>query len=303
MSVVQIVGFGAGYLVFLSFLLFVVRTKTQRQRIQVLVNSVGLPLSSEMEPIVIANQKREVRAGFVGIVIGVVAASVGMILAGVTIPGEMFLVDFTSIIVFTGITIAFSTLIREHRRQDSGIRFARVRAVGIADYRDAFERWMPRIIVALALAAFALRAALSPSAFGLTAAFLYLYAVLTVVSLAISEVASRVLVTRGQPAGSALELAWDDALRSRALTAISVAPFALGSYFGIAAVALYPSSGSASDAFGVRAEVLVVFAACALLLVSAIRSGLTKTGQRYLRRLWPELLAPVAAVPSSRAHS
>jgi hypothetical protein len=302
MSVVQIVGFGAGYLLFLAFLLFVVRPKTQRQRIQVLVNSVGLPLSSEMEPIVIANQKREVRAGFVGIVIGVVAASVGMILAGVTIPGEMFLVDFTSIIVFTGITIAISTLIREHRRQDSGIRFARVRAVGIADYRDAFERWMPRIIVVLALAAFALRAALSPSAFGLTAAFLYLYAVLTVVSLAISEVASRVLVTRGQPAGSALELAWDDALRSRALTAISVAPFVLGSYFGIAAVALYPSSGSAGDALGVRAEVLVVFAACALLLVSAIRSGLTKTGQRYLRRLWPELLAPVAAVPSSRAH-
>jgi len=248
MSVVQIVGFGAGYLVFLSFLLFVVRPKTQRQRIQVLINSVGLPLSSEMEPIVIANQKREVRAGFVGIVIWVVAASVGMILAGVTIPGEMFLIDFTSIIVFTGITIAFSTLIREHRRQDSGIRFARVRAVGIADYRDAFERWMPRIIVALALAAFALRAALSPSAFGLTAAFLYLYAVLTV-------------------------------------------------------VALHPSSGSASDAFGVRAEVRVVFAACALLLVSAIRSGLTKTGQRSLRRLWPELLAPVAAVPSSRAHA
>ena len=57
MSVVQIVGFGAGYLVFLSFLLFVVRTKTQRQRIQVLVNSVGLPLSSEMEPIVMTMPK------------------------------------------------------------------------------------------------------------------------------------------------------------------------------------------------------------------------------------------------------
>ena len=303
MPVIQIVGFGAGYLAFLAFLLFIVRPKTQRQRIQVLVNSVGLALTSEMEPIVIANQKREVRSGYLGIVVGVAVASAGMIAAGVTRPAEMFLVDFTSIIVFAGIAVAVSTLTREDRRQKSGKRFARLTAVGIADYRDAFERWMPRIIVILALAAFELRAILTPSTFGLTAAFLYLYAALTVGSLAISEIASRLLVTRGQPAGSALELAWDDALRSRALAAIAVSPFVLGSYFGIAAAALYPSTGSAGDALGVRAEALVVFVACALLLISAIRSVVAKTGQRYLRRLWPELHPPVSALAATQAQA
>jgi len=288
MSNLLIAGFGVGYLVFLAFLLFVVRPKTQSRRVQLLVNSVGLPLTADIEPTIVASQKREVRAGFIGIAIGIAFASAGMIIARVGTPGQMFLIDFTSVLVFAGIAIAVATLARENRRQTSDVRFARLRAVNISDYRGPFERWVPRVVVILALGAFAVRVALTPGTFGLAAAFLYLYAALMVVSLAISEFAGRLLLKRGQPAGSALELAWDDALRSRALTAISVAPLYLGMYFGIAAVALYPSSGSASDALGVQIEAVAVIVGAGLLLASAIAS--LRPQQRYLRRLWPEFV-------------
>jgi hypothetical protein len=288
MSNLLIAGFGVGYLVFLAFLLFVVRPKTQSRRVQLLVNSVGLPLTADIEPTIVASQKREVRAGFIGIAIGIAVASAGMIIARVGTPGQMFLIDFTSVLVFAGIAIAVATLARENRRQTSDVRFARLRAVNISDYRGPFERWVPRVVVILALGAFAVRVALTPGTFGLAAAFLYLYAALMVVSLAISEFAGRLLLKRGQPAGSALELAWDDALRSRALTAISVAPLYLGMYFGIAAVALYPSSGSASDALGTQIEAVAVIVGAGLLLASAIAS--LRPQQRYLRRLWPEFV-------------
>ena len=221
MSNLLIAGFGVGYLVFLAFLLFVVRPKTQSRRVQLLVNSVGLPLTADIEPTIVASQKREVRAGFIGIAIGIAVASAGMIIARVGTPGQMFLIDFTSVLVFAGIAIAVATLARENRRQTSDVRFARLRAVNISDYRGPFERWVPRVVVILALGAFAVRVALTPGTFGLAAAFLYLYAALMVVSLAISEFAGRLLLKRGQPAGSALELAWDDALRDRKSTRLN----------------------------------------------------------------------------------
>jgi hypothetical protein len=300
MSTQLILAFGAGYTVFLAFLLFVVRPKTQKRRIQLLVNSVGLPLTSEIEPTVVANQRREVRVGFLGVVVGIAVASCGLILARVSSPGEIFLIDFTLIVVSVGIALALAAVVHEDRRQKSAVRFARLRAVTIGDYRAPLERWMPRIIVLLALAAFAVRVILTPGTFGISAAFLYLYAVLMVISLAFCEIASRLLLRRGQPAGSALELAWDDALRSRALTSIAVAPFYLGLYFSVAAIALYPSSGSAAAALGVQIEALVTLLCAALLLVTSIRTLGTNARQRFLRRLWPEFAPPTtpASIPA-----
>jgi hypothetical protein len=302
MSDLMIVGFGAGYLVFLAFLFFIVRPKTQRQRTRLLVNTVGLPLTSEIEPIVVSSQRREVRVGYLGVAVGIAIASAGMIVGRVTSPGQVFLIDFTLAFVCVGIALAISSVVYESRRQRGDVRFARLRAVTLSDYRAPLERWLPRIVVVLALAAFAARVILTPGTFGISAAFLYLYAALTVVSLVICEVASRALVRRGQPAGSALELAWDDALRSRALTSIAVSPFYLGSYLNIAAIALYPSSGSAAAALGVQIEALVVIAGSVLMLVSALRSYSAKGQQRYLRRLWPEFTAPAASATTAAAR-
>lgn len=302
MSILMILGFGLGYLAFLAILFFLVRPKTQRQRIQLLVNSVGLPLTTEIEPTVVANQRREVLVGYLGVVAGITIATAGMIIAGVRSPGQVFLIDFTLMFVCVGIALAVSFVVHEDRRQRGEVRFARLRAVTIDDYRAPLERWMPRIVVILAVAAFALRVILTPGTFGIAAAFLYLYTGLTVLSLVISEVASRALVKRGQPAGSALELAWDDALRSRALTAIAVSPFYLGIYLNIAAIALYPSSGSAAAALGVQIEALVVVAGSVLILVSSLRSYSAKGQQRYLRRLWPDLvLTPAVTTPAASA--
>jgi hypothetical protein len=297
MSTQLILGFGAGYLVFLAFLLFVVRPRTQARRIQLLVNSVGLPLTAEIEPTIIENQRREVRVGFVGIVIGVVAASTGMLIARVSSPGEIFLIDLTLAVVAVGIALALAAVVHEDRRQKRTVRFARLRAVTMDDYRGGIDRWMPRIVVVFTLAAFAFRVILTPGTFGISAAFLYLYAILTVVSLAFCEIASRLLIRRGQAAGSALELAWDDALRSRALTSIAVAPFYLGLYFNIAAIALYPSSGSAAAALGVQIEALVALLASGVLLATSVRALGTNARQRFLRRLWPEFAvqAPAAS--------
>jgi hypothetical protein len=162
------------------------------------------------------------------------------------------------------------------------------------------ERWLPRIAVALGLAGFVVRVSLGAPA--TAPVFLYVYAALMVATLVVCEVAGRLLLRRGQPAGSALELAWDDALRSRALNAIAVTPFFLGAYFGLVAPAFYPPTHDAGSALGSLIQATLVLVAAALLLVWSGTAFATKPQQRYLRRLWPEF-ASTAVAPVKAARS
>ena len=102
MSTLWIAGIGAGYLVFLALLLFVVRPKANAKRIQVVVNSVGLPLTSEIEPRVKATLRREVWIGFLSIAVALALASGSTIVAKVTVPGQVFFIDFTAVLLAIG---------------------------------------------------------------------------------------------------------------------------------------------------------------------------------------------------------
>ena len=287
----MIVGFGAGYLVFLAFLLFIVRPKANARRIQVVVNTVGLPLTTELEPTVKATLRREVWVGFLSICVALALASIGMILGQVHSPGQVFFIDFTAVLLATGISSAIATSVREDARQRSQVRFARLTSVDIDDYRSWPQRWAPRVVVVVALAVFACRVIVEPGGQAATPVFLYIYAGAIIVSLVINEVTSRTLVTRGQPAGSALELAWDDALRSRALGSIAVAPVYLACYLNIASVAFYPTSRSAASVFAVQLSAVTELVFAAGLLVWVIGTSARKPQQRFLRRLWPEFVA------------
>ena len=300
MSTFWIAGIGAGYLVFLALLLFVVRPKANAKRIQVVVNSVGLPLTSEIEPRVKATLRREVWIGFLSIAVALALASGSTIVAKVTVPGQVFFIDFTAVLLAIGISSAVVTGVREDARQRSQVRFARLRSVTIGDYRSWAERWAPRVVVVLSLAVFAFRVVASPGGAGSTPAFLFVYAGAIIVSLAIYEVTSRTLVRRGQPAGSALELAWDDALRSRALNAIAIAPMYLAAYFNIASIAFYPNSRGPAAVLAVDISALTEILFAAGLLVWIIGTSSRKPQQRYLRRLWPEFVqTPIVAGPSA----
>ena len=297
MSLLWIVAIGGGYLVFLAIMLFVVRPKLQSQRIQVVVNNAGLPLTREIEPTVAATLRREVRLGFLTVALGLVVATVGMILANVHGLGSIVFIDFSAVFLAIGIGSAIGTVAQEDARQKSDVRFARLRSVGISDYRAPLEQWMPRVVIALALAVFVFRVVVSPGGVGATPAFLFVYAAAMVVSLAISEIATRTLVRRGQPAGSALELAWDDALRSRALNSIALSPLYLGGYFSIASIAFYPGGRGPAAVLAVEVSAGLTMLFAVGLLVWAIASPSRKPQQRYLRRLWPEFLS--AAAPAT----
>jgi hypothetical protein len=252
-------------------------------------------------PVVVAAQRRGVRVGFASIAAGLLIAAAGMLVAHVGSLSEVVFVDFTAILISIGVGSAVGTVVREDARQKSQVRFARLRSVGVSDYRSAPERWAPRIAVLLALAAFVFRLIIAPGSLGGTPIFLLIYAGGMVLSLALCETGSRLLVRRGQPAGSALELAWDDALRSRALNGIALAPLYLGAYFNIATVAFYPPTRGDGAAVAVQLSSILelLFAAC--LFAWAIFAGRTKPQQRYLRRLWPELIPVSAAVPVQTA--
>jgi hypothetical protein len=294
MSDLWIVLVGAITLVFLAILFFVVRPINQKQRIQVVVNNAGIPLTTEIEPMVTGTLRREVRLGFASVAVGVGVATAGMILAGVHARGAVLFIDASAVLLAIGIGGVIGSVAQEDARQKSQVRFARLRSVGISDYRAPLEQWLPRIVIILALAVFAFRVAVGTGGIAATPPFLFVYAAAMLISLAICEIASRALVRRGQPAGSALELAWDDALRSRALNSIALAPLYLGAYFNIASIAFYSNSRSAAAVLAVDLSAGVELLFALGLLLWAISWYYRKPQQRYLRRLWPELV-PVAA--------
>jgi uncharacterized membrane protein (DUF485 family) len=299
MSTLWILCVGVGYLALYAVLLFVARPRSAAGRLDKVAGSVGLPVSAEIEPTVRSTENLQIRVAFISIVIGLIAATLGMFVGHTGSVVQMFWIDFTISIAAASLGSAIATLVHEDSRQRVQVRLARLRAVSIVDYRAPLEQWLPRIAVAVAVVGFIVRIAVDPGGASGVPPFLYVYAVLMVATLVICEIAGRVLVRRGQPAGSAIELAWDDALRSRALSAIAVSPFFLGAYFGFVTLAFYPPTHSAGSAPGSIVEISLDLAAAILLLAWGVIAMATKPQQRYLRRLWPELAGSSVGAPQS----
>ncbi len=292
MPVLWIVGIALGFFALLALPLFVIRPRSASLRPGAVAEAVGLPLTPEVEQMITSTQRRQVRTIVASTSGAIVLASIGMLVARVSDPGQMFWIDFTAIVAASGVASTIATLAREDNRQKGQVRIARLRAVVLSDYRSPFDQWAPRIVVLAAILALVVRALQANGGPSAVPALVYGYVALTAISLAIGEIGSRMVIRSGQPAGTELELAWDDALKSRALATLVVAPFYLGAYFGTATVALYPLQATGLTPVGALAQLAVTVVAMSLLIVSALQSVANK--QRYLRRLWPDMVGATA---------
>lgn len=118
-------------------------------------------------------------------------------------------------------------------------------------------------------------------------------AVLAVASLIAAILLARTIVEKGQRAGSVLELAWDDAIRSTALRDLITVPLALG--FASTLVPLVTivsdirlaSPYTGDDEMIAVAALIAIGAICFVGMILAIVSIAVAPHRHYRRRLWP----------------
>jgi pimeloyl-ACP methyl ester carboxylesterase len=188
-----------------------------------------------------------------------------------------------------------ATLIAEQRRDRGAVRVARINAVSVGDYVSLLQTNLVRIFVALAVLAFAadgwLAISVSPRYLSVVSGVI---AGLAVVTLGVYEVVSRQLVARGALAGTSAELAWDDGLRSYALTNLSGTVGLLPLYSLIAYdTLLINSAGIGSNPLFPVFTGFAPIAATVGILALVVLMTRVRTRQYFLRRLWPELASKV----------
>ncbi len=179
-------------------------------------------------------------------------------------------------------------------RRPEGTRFARARAVTLADYLIGLERVGARVVVALAVTVTLTSTALS-NAWGFEPLMPSVLSVamvaLSVIALVGFEILARRIIARPQPAGSPEELAWDDALRAWDARDLVTTPIVFG---GWALFLIFSELSSTPLDNGFAQTMRMFFSVTFLifavaLLVTAIVSLAVNPQQHYLRRLWPEL--------------
>jgi hypothetical protein len=260
----------------------------------------GLEVPDGMEPAIRAG----VMARHTGALVGTIITEFVAVIVLLIFPGFQLLsvwwVLFASYLVGAGVGSAAAILIAERRRELGTVRVARSSAVTVSDYVSPFQSWFARFCVLIAIVAFAGDIWLTVSD---SAAYLSLVsgvlASLAIIMLVLYEIVSHRLVTTGALAGSTLELAWDDALRSYALSnmniMVALVPFyslvgydtllVNGPYSHVAPIASQPIFGAYVGLVPIGATVLIL---CLVAIVTRIRSR-----QYFLRRLWPALATRV----------
>jgi hypothetical protein len=256
----------------------------------------GLDVPEGMEPAIRAG----VMARHTGALVGTIITEVVAVVVLLIFPGFQLLatwwVLFASYLVGAGVGSAVAILIAERRRELGTVRVARSSAVTVSDYVSPFQSWFARFAVVIAILAFAgdiwLAVASSAAYLSIVSGVL---AAVGIVMLVVYEVISRRLVTKGALAGSTLELAWDDALRSYALSNMNMMAALIplysligydtllvnGPYSHIAPIASQTVFSVYVGLLPIGATVLIL---CLVALVTRIR-----TRQYFLRRLWPAL--------------
>ncbi|WP_347978854.1 hypothetical protein [Microbacterium sp. ProA8] len=170
-------------------------------------------------------------------------------------------------------------------------RVARARALGAVDYLDRFRLvlpWVLAVAAALAFTALALQWVRQPArvddAFAAAAVFA---AVVSVVVFAALPAVERLVLTQPQPASDTLELAWDDAFRTTALSALRLSA-ALSAWLACA-LALGALWLGADVLFSTFASQVPTWGLIALTFIYP------STGRRLRTNLYPEWLRrPVA---------
>jgi hypothetical protein len=255
----------------------------------------GLEVPAELEPTIRAGIEARRIGSPIGTAIGVTIATVLLLLG----PGLNLLATWWCLFgsYLVGLTLGSTTaiLIAEQRRDRGSVRVARPSAVSVKDYVSPLQTGFARFVVALAVLVFAadcwLAVSVSPHYLSLVSGIL---AALGVATLVTYEVIAHRLVSRGALAGTPLELAWDDGLRSYALTNLGSTVGLIPLYSLIAYdTLLLNTTGIASNAFFTVFVGFLPIAATVGILTFILLTTRIHARQHFLRRLWPQLAAKV----------
>jgi hypothetical protein len=260
----------------------------------------GLDVPDGMEPVI----RVGVMARHTGALVGTIITEVIAVVVLLTFPGFQLLsiwwTLFASYLVGAGVGSAVAILLAEQKREQGVIRVARSSAVTVDDYVPPLQSGFSRICVVLGILAFAGDIWLTV---GSSAAYLSLVSGvlvgLAIVMLVVYEIVSRRFVAKGVPAGSTLELAWDDGLRAYALSNLNMMVALIPLYSLIGYDTLWVNGPNShienlvnQPALGVYGGLLpiggTVLVLCLVAIVTRIRSR-----QYFLRRLWPTLATKV----------
>lgn len=281
---------GGAVVVLLAVIFFITRFTPRSNRLGKLSKAVGLPLPAEIEPAVEEAARVDWVAAFIASVTSTAVATVILMATRATSALQIAWGYALCLCVGAAIGASIVVLVNERRRQEKVVRFARSSAVSLDDYLSKLDQWAPAIAVTLLIAGVALHGFIAPGGFAEVSAFSFFFVAGSVATLVISEFAKRRILRRGQPAGSPLELAWDDALKSRALIAIGGTALTLGAYGGLAATA-FGAGATGSDSGAVSWQMFVACIAAFFALAVSLVSTSRQSQKRYLRRLWPERAA------------
>ena len=264
--------------------------------------TVNLAVTQEVDRSVL----RRVQARSLSFAAGLVLAALvlmGISLVGID-PG-----DFTGIVVVlvlygsVGLCVAVSASAGHPWVPDGTPRVARFGEARIQDYVPAFELWGSRLLAGAAVLLCG-GAALAAALGGLSATAIGWagYAALVVLTVVAWELNARRLLRRSVPAGSTQQLAWNDALRSSLLRDTLTLPLTAG-FFGAVAgpfhvLSQLPLPGWIAAGAGGGMFLLALLAVVVVIPIAF----LTKPGQHYQRRLWPQLVGTPAGPAEAAAR-
>jgi hypothetical protein len=265
----------------------------------------GLEVPAGMEGAIRAS----VRARRIGAPIGTTVAVTIAAVVLLILPGFQLLAIwwclFGSYLLGAGVGSTIGILVTESRRERGIVRVARTTTVKISDYVATLQTVFMWFCVGLAIVLFAgdlwLTTTNSPEYLSIVSGVLI---GVSAVALVVYQVIARRSVSRGALAGTPLELAWDDALRSYALVNLSsmVALIALYSLVAYDTIAIIATPKVADQTiFGVYVGLIPISATVAIFTLIAITTSV-HTRQYFLRRLWPEFAPAVeqreSAIPT-----
>jgi hypothetical protein len=192
-----------------------------------------------------------------------------------------------SVVLGGGVGIAVGGLVAARALPTAGRRVARARAVQVADYISPVER-RGALVAMLIVVVFCVLA----STFGASRSRVALdvCAAIAVADWIGFELVARRIVARPQAADTALQLAWDDALRAGAIRRLAGSSAAIAMFALLASIWFETSLVlSPSDAEGVVFTCVVGVAA--VLLVIRFWLSAAEPGRYFRDRLWPDTVA------------
>ncbi len=239
-----------------------------------LASRLALPVREEVEPFVLRHAAARNRALALG---GLTGAIVGIGIAPLLAHRIEQMVLVLIAVEVIGTTTALCVVSLRSIQPQQTPRVARAAAVGIGDYVAPAHRVLEGLVIAGAIGLFAVATRIRGLDLATCAAL-----VLTILSFAVTEVASRRLVAQRQPADSDIELAWNDALRAQLVRDLYGTPigFAVGTL--ILSVMQIGGSGLGVHVLPVLSLVLPVG-----LLVGTVVTQRLGLDRHVLRRLWP----------------